>query len=521
MPAVYNIKEGSIHELFQQSRNKLQLIGGGFGNGKTAAIVIKNLQIAREYPGSNLLLGRSTFPRLNDTVRREFLKWCPPKWIKSFPMSQNASNTCTLENGTTLNFRYVQQGGKASGEGTTSNLLSATYDMATIDQIEDPEISEKDFDDILGRLRGNAPHRGDTADMPPTGPRWFLATCNPTANWVFQKLVRPLKVYQETGNILPELFCRRNPENGDALLDSQGNPKLLIDLFEGSTYENAHNLGADFIEGLEAKYRGQFKDRFLLGQWASYEGLVYPEFSEITNAINKTEMLNYLNELFTKRVRVEFIEGFDYGLAAPSAYLLGFTDHLGNVFILDGFYEKEKTIDQLKGMIADVRSRYGVSPDNAVLADPSIFRRTGATSQTVGETIASMLYSGRNSVSVIRGNNDIINGITKITSYIAKSNNHKHPITGDYPASRLYCNNELRFFLDEIGGYYWQLDTANVRVDKPVDRNDHAMDALKYMFSYLPEVAGINPIDPDLPPAWNRGWMQIEDRDTSKAHRYG
>lgn len=518
---VYNLKEGSLHERFLKSRAKLQLVAGGFGNGKTAAIIIKNLEIAKSYPGANLLLGRSTYPRLNDTVRKEFLKWCPEHWIKSFPMSQNASNTCTLKNGTTLNFRYVQQGGKSTGEGTTSNLLSATYDMATIDQIEDPEISEKDFDDILGRLRGNTPYAGDDLSMPSTGPRWFIATANPTANWVYQKLVRPLHVYQERGIILPELFCRRNPDNGDPLLDENGKPLLLIELFEGSTYENAENLGADFIESLEAKYRGQFKDRFLLGKWASYEGLVYPEFNEISHTVTRDEAQNYFEEVTRTSRRVEILESFDYGLAVPSCYLIGFVDHYYNVTVLDGFYVKEQTIDQLKARIATIRAKYGVNPDAPVLADPSIFRRTAASNTTVGETISGMFFDPPNSVMMMRGNNDIINGITKVGSYIAIENNHKNPYTGSNPGPRLYIVNDMRFILDEIGAYYWQMNTANERVDKPVDRNDHAMDALKYMFTYLPEVSALLPKKEDYIPPYMQ-WQEGADiGSTRRSHRYG
>jgi hypothetical protein len=48
-------------------------MGGGFGNGKTTAGVVKALELAKDYPGSNGLIARSTFPKLNDTIRKEFL----------------------------------------------------------------------------------------------------------------------------------------------------------------------------------------------------------------------------------------------------------------------------------------------------------------------------------------------------------------------------------------------------------------------------------------------------------------
>src|SRR5215207_3497129 len=165
----FKLLRGGIQDSFFQLRTKIQLFGGGFGNGKTTAAVGKTLQLTQDYPGANVLMARSTYPKLNDTLRKEFLKWCPKDWIASFPLSVNASNLCTLKNGTTLPFRYIAQQGKQE-ESSTSNLLSATYDVIVVDQAEDPEISFKDFLDLMGRLRGNTPYRGDDPTMPRTGP---------------------------------------------------------------------------------------------------------------------------------------------------------------------------------------------------------------------------------------------------------------------------------------------------------------------------------------------------------------
>ena len=188
----FRLFERSLQDRFQKSRAKIQLYGGGFANGKTANVCIKAIELAKDYPGCNALMARSTYPKLNDTLRKEFLKWCPEDWIKSFPKSANGSNTCTLKNGSTINFRYIAQQGKNANEATTSNLLSATYDFVVVDQIEDPEIVHKDLLDLLGRLRGMATYEGNDPSMPSSGPRWLLITCNPTRNWVYRELVKPL-----------------------------------------------------------------------------------------------------------------------------------------------------------------------------------------------------------------------------------------------------------------------------------------------------------------------------------------
>ena len=188
----FKLEKGNLQDRFLRSTAKIQIFAGGFGNGKTSAACIKALELAKNYPGSNGLMARSTYPKLNDTLRKEFVNWCPDHWVTSFPKSANGSNTCTLKNGTTINFRYIAQQGKSGNEATTSNLLSATYDWIIVDQMEDPEIVYKDFLDLLGRLRGMTPYVGEDNDAEPSGPRIFVITVNPTRNWVYRKLVKPL-----------------------------------------------------------------------------------------------------------------------------------------------------------------------------------------------------------------------------------------------------------------------------------------------------------------------------------------
>lgn len=503
--AEYRIIPGSIQDKFGYLRTKVQIFGGGYGNGKTAAAVVqKALRVAKDYPGANILIARSTYPKLNDTIRKEFLKWCPQNWIKSFPMSKNSDNTCTLKNGTTINFRYIAQQGKAAGEAdggqTTSNLLSATYDLIIVDQLEDPEITEKDFNDLLGRLRGNARYIGNDPTMPLTGPRWFVACVNPTRNWVYRKLIAPLKKYEEHGIIDDDLLCLRepyelpngqpNPNADKPILDANGKVQMLISLVEGSTYTNAHNLGEDFIATLESAYRGQSRDRFLYGKWAAYEGLVHPEFDEITHCIPRNDMLMYYNMLLGRGVIPQFVEGYDFGITEPSCYLFAFTDRYRNIFIIDGFYkpESEFNLEEQKKRIWEIRNAYGCD-DEDIQADPAIFRRTQVTKNTGAKTIAQLMRDGTNGVRMKAADNEVLRGITKVNMYLTISERHRHPIREDMGAPHLYVASELTEVISEFTSYYWKVGSDGKRMDVPVDKNDHAMNTIKYMLARQPDLA--------------------------------
>lgn len=498
----YRVFSGSLHERFGASRKKIQLFGGGYGNGKTAAsIVQKCLPIARDYPGANILVARETFPKLNDTIRAEFLKWCPKTWIKSFPMSANSSNTCTLINGTKINFRYVQQQGK-SNEQSTSNLLSATYDLIIVDQIEDPGITYKDFIDLLGRLRGKTLYAGNDPTMPRSGPRWFIPLTNPTRNWVYKRIVKPVHEYLQYGRISDDLLCERD-ENDRPILDDEGKPTLIIDIFEGSTYENKENLDEDFIKTLESTYRGQMRSRFLLGEWGAYEGLVYPDFNEAVHGVGFNTMYDYYNRLTALGYDVQWVAGYDYGIAVPSCFLLAFVDPMGNVCIIDGFYEKEMLISEQRKKIADICNKYEVEYQLSSgrvkrlipWADPAIFRRGPGGSKTVGKSVAEMFRDTEVDAPKImmqRGNNNIQNGIAKVQSYMAIVEMHQNPFTENYGAPHFYYNEELEFIADEINDYIWKpaaANSADEKADEPRDGNDHACDTIKYMLSRMPKIA--------------------------------
>jgi hypothetical protein len=506
---VFRLTDGSLQHRFLQSRKKIQLYAGGFANGKTSGAVIKALELSKDYPGSNGLIARSTYPKLNDTIRKEFLKWCPENWIKSFPMSANASNTCTLVNGTTINFRYVAQQGRMN-EASTSNLLSATYDWMVVDQIEDPEITQKDFDDLLGRLRGSTPYEGGDPTMPETGPRWFIITCNPTRNWVFRSLVYPLQLFEEQGKRTAELIVDPNTH------------EPLIGLFEGSTYENKENLAPDFIETLEATYRGIMRDRFLLGLWKPYEGLVYPMYNDVMHAVPREDMLHYYTKLCSLGVQPKIVEAYDHGLAVESCYGFAFADPYGNVCIVDGFYEKEFPPGEAIRCIKDIRLKYTsrTDADEFIYADPAIFRRTGGDKKTVGIATSTIFWDDGRGIRMRRGNNDIQNGILKVQGYLLPKKMHTNPFTGEANAPHLYVASELTWWHNEVIDYYWKKDPQGEKVDIPVDKKDHAMDMTKYLLTSRPRVTNIIPAQIGQPEPWMR-WHEVELAEQRKRHRYG
>ena len=114
----YRIIDGSLQDRFMKLRTKIQFYGGGFGNGKTSGTCVKAIQLMRDYPGSHGAVLRETLPKVTGTTMKEFFKWLPKTWIKSF---NKADRMLTLVNGSTCVFSYLMEQG--SGSDTTSNVL--------------------------------------------------------------------------------------------------------------------------------------------------------------------------------------------------------------------------------------------------------------------------------------------------------------------------------------------------------------------------------------------------------------
>lgn len=494
----YKIKRGGMHEKIMHSRAKIQVVSGGFGNGKTAAVcVLKALKLASVYPGSTGLVARSTYPRLNDTIRKELIHWTPKGMIRRKPTQDD--NTLILDNGSIIHFRYIQQKGKSREDGTTtSNLLSASYDWIVVDQIEDPEIVHKDFLDLIGRLRGTTTYRppdGDPVDdtMPSTGPRWLCVTCNPSQGWFYREVVQPYIQWRDRGI------------KSEKLLVDEETGVPIMELFEGATYENAHNLAPDYIKGLESLYKGQMRERFLKGKWAAFEGLVHPNYDPKIHLITREQANAFLASCKQRHVRLVVLEGYDFGIVSPSCYLLAVVDEYSRVVVLDGFYQAGFDLHLQPPKINEIRSRYyGLKYKERILADPSIFKKLALKTEDgqvrTGETVARILDGL--GIRTRAASNAVMSGVTKVNTYLAGHPAIPHLITGERPGPLLYFVDDLQFIQDEMGSYFWKKNTFGDRIDEPIDNNDHAMDVIKYLLSFRPDAAEIKPPASELPPEW-------------------
>jgi hypothetical protein len=76
-------------------------------------------------------------------------------------------------------------------------------------------------------------------------------------------------------------------------------------------------------------------------------------------------------------------------------------------------------------------------------------------------------------------------------------------------------SDELEWWINEISDYYWQKNPMGEQLDKPVDKDDHAMDTTKYMLSHRPNISKLMvKQDPK-----KVGWYKWGERDVNEERR--
>jgi hypothetical protein len=216
-----------------------------------------------------------------------------------------------------------------------------------------------------------------------------------------------------------------------------------------------------------------------------------------------------------------WIEGYDYGQAQASCYMLAYVTPEKHVIIVDGFYKKEFVIDEQIALIRRIRKEWNFEPEDMhkIMADPSIFGRKTINKRTVGKTIADMFKD--DGIYMKRGNSDVNNGVVKVGSYLNINRQLLHPVRRVAGSPRLFINAKLDWWQDEVAGYFWQQSTSGERIDKPIDRNDHAMDTTKYMLTDMPDIGKYNIPQEQRTPSWMLWQERDREAENPRGHRYG
>ena len=214
------------------------------------------------------------------------------------------------------------------------------------------------------------------------------------------------------------------------------------------TMEDNLTLSPEIRESYARAFRGVFYRQYILGEWVSAEGAVYPMWDPEENTYRETDPGMYRG--------MRRYCAVDYGTVNPCVFLDARDDgrvfRIANEYYWDSAAQRRQKTDA--EYAADLEAFLGGDREVQIIVDPSA---------------ASFKAELRNrGFRVTDAANDVREGIATTATLIGNR---------QVLAEREKCPGLLR----EVQTYVWD-DRARMRgEERPLKERDHAMDALRYL----------------------------------------
>ncbi len=298
---------------------------------------------------------------------------------------------------------------------------------------------------------------------------WFVGAPDVSAVSTIQGSTLALAYVDEATN-LPEPFWKMlesrlsvpgakliatcNPEGPAHWLKKDYLDKPTLDL-AGWNFNLDDNPSLDeaFKEQLKASYSGMWYKRYILGEWALAHGAIYDCYDH-----NNEYCKDYPSPSY-------YVVGIDYGTTnATAAVLCAISPRQWPQIRVEEeyYYDSAKTGRSKTDaeLVKDIKAFIALKNVSAIYVDP---------------TAASFKIALRNEdLPVLDANNDVLLGI-KITSKFISGKN-------------LLIHDRCKTLREHIQSYAWDPKAAERGEDRPVKKNDHIVDSLRYAIcSAFPE----------------------------------
>lgn len=224
---------------FHQSRAFERLLVGGFGSGKSYAIVAEAIALMLEHPGIRGLIARSSIPALKASTEAIFVDLLPPEFWARCKTTRVGGHydSIQFDNGSEVHFKSLHD---------WKALRSINYGFMAIDEAD--EIDRETYEGMLARIRQVDPTAAGRAHgAGPITRRCVFLAMNPAGHsWHWERFVRD--------------------NNGEH------------DWFRTTSLDNPY-LPPEYIQKL-LTYPKQWVQRYVLAAWGDFAGQIYEAWGE-------------------------------------------------------------------------------------------------------------------------------------------------------------------------------------------------------------------------------------------------
>jgi len=427
-PGIDAYRPGPKQILFHKSTSKEKLFIGGNRSGKTVGAVAEDIMwLTGKHPYRQDLpeppiRGRCVAVDIEDGIKKivlpEVAKWTPPSFLKNGSWEDSYDKQSRTLTLTNSSFLEFM-----SYEQITDKMSGTSRHFVHFDE----EPPEDIFNECLMRL------------VDTDGSYWISMTPLIEMTWIEDRIYNPWKEGDNSIFVLE--------------VDVDDNPYVNIEAF------NRLTRGFAAEEQLTRRK----------GTFITHTGLIYAD--------------SYLDKPYYEGGNIvpdivhnlqKFLPGWghftcmDHGLANPTVFLFCAYNTAGKIIVYDELYISGKE----KRLISDNAEKYlerlenlGVTPVYCV-GDPNIQNRNAITGTSVQSEYAD------HGVFISLGNNDVDAGIGRVQDL--------------FGSRMLFISDRCVETNKERKGYRWdrhmssKIASRRNLKEKPLKRNDHAMDALRY-----------------------------------------
>ena len=408
------------------------LYGGAAGGGKSFALLADPLRHAHN-PNHRVLILRKTLDEL-----RELIDKSKQLYPKAFPGSfyRETKHTWNFPSGATLEFSYLDR------DTDVTKYQGQAYTYIAIDEITHYATSYV-WDYLRSRLRS----------VDPSIPTYLRCTANPGGVggwWVKKMYIDPAPA--------DTAFWATDPETGKTLVHGKtGKPLFSRKFIPARLTDNPYLMQDSNYEAMLYSLPEVERKRLLEGDWDVAEGAAFTEFNREVHVCQPFAV----PRSWTR------IRAADYGYASPSCVLWGAIDYDGNIWIYRELYAAGYTAEKLAYMIQEMEEHDKVTDH---ILDSSCWNKTGTLGPSIAEVMMDVGLSWR------RADRDRIAGKQEVHRRLQNTGKGN----GVYFFNT--CTNIVRT-LPVI-----PLSKVNSE-DVDTKSDDHAYDALRYMFMSRPQAA--------------------------------
>ncbi len=268
------------------------------------------------------------------------------------------------------------------------------------------------------------------------------ATCIPEPFW---KML-------ETRLSVPgaRLFATANPEAPAHWLKKQyiDRPDIHDIITWKFNLDDNPILDEAYKKAIKASFTGVWYKRFILGEWCQASGAIYDNWDHDNIYTNPFPSPTY------------YLVGIDYGTTnATAAVLCAITPNKWPQCRVEAeYYYDSAKVGRSKTdaeLVSDIKSFIGYKNVTSIYVDPAA---------------ASFKIALRNEdLPVIDANNDVLLGIKTVNKFVSGKN--------------IIVQKGCKILIEQMMSYAWDPKAADRGEDKPIKKDDHICDALRYALS--------------------------------------